>query len=366
MHINSLYIHVPFCHRKCAYCVFYSVPVARPEIIQRYLQRLDADLEYAATMCGPLDSIYIGGGTPSLLSIPQCQLLLNSIKHYFTIRAGCEFTFECNPGSLSPAKLETLKSFGVNRISLGVQSFNAEHRRTLGRECKDREIADALEMLAHAATPKLGIDLIYGIPGQSLEDWVADLRTACQKGVHHISAYSLTVDEQSQLARAGIEPTAPDLAVEMWDAAATELKEFGLERYEVSNYAQAGHACRHNLDIWHGKPYIGCGPAAASFDGSVRWAQPPDLNAWLRHEAPYIDELTSEKRAAEILAFGLRTVNGWDLPSFKARTGYDAMALRGQIIRQLCRQNLLECRDARLRPTSKGLLFADQVAVDLL
>ena len=366
MPINSLYIHVPFCCTKCGYCAFYSMPGCGPEQIDSYLNCLMQDLDKAARICGVLDSIYIGGGTPTVLDEQQLQILLGAIHQRFADSKNCEFTVECNPDSLTAEKLDVLCSHGVNRISLGIQSFSARLLQTLGRVTPDGSVRNALDALTTSGLRNFGIDLIYGIPGQSLDDWVNDIDRACSCGISHLSTYALTIEEQSRLAGADIELPDDDLVVEMWDATAETVGKYGLERYEVSNYAVPGRECRHNMDIWHGAAYSGCGPAAASFDGETRWTQPADLDAWQRHVPPEIDDLPPERRAAEILAFGLRTVRGWGCEEFRARTGRDLRSVRGDTIERLCGEGLLAWAGDRVYPTREGLLFADYVAAEIL
>ncbi|MFO7821342.1 MAG: radical SAM family heme chaperone HemW [Lentisphaeria bacterium] len=366
MAINSLYIHIPFCLTKCGYCAFYSVPGPESTLIDEYIQRLTKDFEDAAPYCGSLRSIYMGGGTPSLLSPAQSGTLLSLITDFFCLSDDCEFTVECNPESVSTEKLEVWRAAGINRLSMGVQSFDRKMRQQLGREVADATIRRALMLISEAGFPRLSLDLIYGIPGQSVESWRREVETACGSGVNHLSMYNLTIEEQSLLSAAGVAPVGDNIAVEMWDAAAETAAEYALERYEVSNFARPGAECRHNLDIWHGAEYIGCGPAAASFADGQRWTQPANLEAWLARATPAVDEISAEARATEIMAFGLRTVKGWARAEFQAKTGYDMMSLRGEEIRTLCSQGLLEIHNGQVTPTRQGLLFADHVAMELL
>ncbi len=363
---TSLYVHVPFCHGKCDYCIFYSVAGADMALRADYQRRLATEFATAASHCSPLNSVFIGGGTPTILTSRELEELLCAVRHHFKLTADCEFSVECNPESLTAEKASILAGQGVNRISLGVQSFSPRQRRTLGRRGDVRAIAKARKYLAASGIYNVGMDLIFGIPGQTLNDWCEDVRQACNLDIRHLSTYSLTVEEGSRLARRALRLPSEDLTVDMWEAAGAVASEFGLRRYEVSNLAERGYECRHNLEIWHGGTYIGCGPAAASFDGSRRWTNAADLAAWLAGAEPDYDDLPAVARACEILAFGLRTVTGWDGDEFQRRTGFTIEQLRSAEVEELRELQLLCWEGPHLRPTRRGLLFADLIAERLL
>ncbi len=359
---TSLYVHVPFCAGKCAYCAFYSMARFSVSAVRAYLDRVFAEFARWNEACAPLETVYIGGGTPTALSASGLAELLAGVRRSFRFRPGGEFTVECNPETLSDDKVAVLAEYGVNRVSLGVQSFFPALRRVLGRRGTPVDVVQAVERLRAARIDNLGGDLIYGIPGQSLDMWRTDLRRACELGVSHLSTYELTIEEGSRLARTGASPPPADAAVAFWETAAAVAADFGLVRYEVSNLARPGAECRHNMDVWCGGTLLGCGPAACSFDGETRYANPPNLHRWLRSSHREADVLALEGRAREILAFGLRTVGGWSLSRFRARTGFDPMALCADEIRGLAEDGLLIIEPDCLRPTDRGLLFADTVA----
>ncbi|MFA4945397.1 MAG: radical SAM family heme chaperone HemW [Lentisphaeria bacterium] len=366
----SLYVHVPFCRgRKCDYCAFYSLPGAGREMRRRYLERLAREFAESATAAEflPLRSVFLGGGTPSLLAPAEIRRLTGLVRKWFKLAPDCEFSTEANPESLTPARIEAFLAGGVNRFSLGVQSFSPTLRRRIGRRGGVERLPELVAELRRRGVRNLGFDLMYALPGQTLAQWREELRRACGLGPEHLSAYALTVEDETPLARRATPATADALAVAMWQAAATELAAGGLRRYEISNFARPGRECRHNLEIWHGATYLGCGPAACSFDGELRWSNPADLEAWLRPAIPRtLDPLPADRRAAEILAFGLRTVAGWELARFQAVSGFAALALRGEAIQRLVAQGLLKLTPRRLRPTRRGLLFHNLVAAELL
>lgn len=363
---TSLYIHVPFCRAKCGYCAFYSTVGGDENVRCAYLGRLATEFAESANHCAPLDSVFIGGGTPNILSAAELNMLLGSVSRHFTLAADCEFSMECNPEEVTREKCRTMIGGGVNRVSVGVQSFNPALRQVLGRRGNPDTVRRAIAMLHEAGFDNLGVDLIYGIPGQTADAWQADLDRLAPLGISHLSAYALTIEEGSRLASSGIDPVDDDCTAQMWEMTDECVAPMGLRRYEISNFARPGRECRHNLRIWHGGTYLGCGPAASSFDGRRRWTQAADLEAWLRRAQAEYDDLPPARRAAEILAFGMRTAAGWNLADFKARTGHDAEALRGPQIARLADLGLLEKRGQTIRPTRRGLLFADTIATELL
>lgn len=363
---EALYVHVPFCTAKCAYCAFYSVPGADAGLRRAYLARVGEELAAGAERCAPPASVYVGGGTPSALAPEELDRLLATLGRLVPPRPGAEFTVECNPDSLTREKAAVLAARGVNRVSLGVQSFQARLRRSIGRRGELDRLDGLLDALRAEGIDNLGMDLIYAMPGQTAEDWRDDLRRACAAGLKHLSTYELTIEEGSPLAGRALPPVPDELAVRMWHLAAEQAAAAGLCRYEVSNLARPGSECRHNRDVWHGGTYLGVGPAAASYDGEVRRANPPDLRAWLDGAPPEDDRLGPEQRAAEVLGLGLRTVEGWTRREFRRRTGLDFRRMRGEALEALAGDGLLTLTDDAVRPTERGLLFADLVARRLL
>jgi oxygen-independent coproporphyrinogen-3 oxidase len=363
---TSLYLHVPFCEAKCDYCAFYSVDDASPELRKAYAAGIDRDLRAALPLCGPMESVYVGGGTPSALPAAELDALLGLVRARLPLADGAECTVECNPNSLTTEKIDILALRGVNRVSLGVQSFDPRLRSVLGRRGSIEGLPDALASLREAGIRNVGLDLIYAIPGESAEDWDRDLEQALALTPGHVSTYELTVEPQTPLGRRA-PPAAPEeLAVEMWQTAGRVLGRAGIRRYEVSNLARPGSECRHNMDVWHGATYLGCGPAAAGFDGEVRRANPRSLSRWLAGAPPEEDRLPALKRAGELLGLGLRTVRGWGRDEFASRTGMDYAAIRADALQELAEQGFLEMDPASVRPTERGLLFADYVADRLL
>jgi oxygen-independent coproporphyrinogen-3 oxidase len=363
---TALYVHVPFCAAKCGYCAFYSLAQHGPQLRRAYAERLTQELAAWSPLCATLESVYVGGGTPSVLDAGELEALLRAVQEQCPVAAGAEFTVECNPESVDGEKAALMAGLGVNRVSLGVQSFHPHLRRVLKRLGDPERASAAFEALRTAGIANVGLDLIYAIPGESLDDWEADLRRACSLGTGHLSAYELTVEEGTRLAVEGTAAAAEDQAAQMWEEAARVAGEWGLELYEVSNLARSGCECRHNQHVWHGGTYLGCGPAAASFDGEERRTNPADLKAWLDGAPAALDRLGPRERAAEVLAVGLRTVRGWRCDEFCQATGQDLFDLAGGAIDELTAEGLLEAGAEGVRPTQRGLLFADYVARRLI
>jgi len=361
---RHLYCHVPFCRRKCAYCAFYSLPDPAPGTIARYLQRLAQSVMAAAADLPPLQTVYFGGGTPTSLAPAQLRELLNLLDRC-ALDPGAEISIECNPDTLDDHKAEILAS-RVNRVSLGVQSFFPNRRRQLGRHGLQGVNRAVQRLLAHGIA-NLNIDLIYGIPGQTLADWQKELDRALELPISHLSAYALTVEEGSFLARrSSLKPADESLLADLWEYTGERLAAAGLPRYEISNYARPGAECRHHLAVWLGQPYLGLGPAASSFDGRTRWSYPPDLDFWLTDDSRRPDRLSPQRRAREIFAFGLRTVQGWQSATFRQAAGDCHWQDWRDRLQPLIAAGLLEADDQLAACTRRGLLVWDEIAQAIL
>ncbi|MBO4344498.1 MAG: radical SAM family heme chaperone HemW, partial [Victivallales bacterium] len=323
---ESLYIHVPFCNGKCDYCAFYSEPLATPSEMHAYTERLCTELREHSGHCSPLSSVFVGGGTPSVLPQDEWRRIFETIHGCFRFEDGCEWTCEANPDSLTPSLVECWAENGVNRISLGVQAFQQDLRDRIGRRGSLSRLQELVAAIAASGIRRFNFDLIFNIPGQNMRQWRETLEMALAFNPEHISAYALTVEEGTRLAASC--PEMDDSAFcDFWEETDNILALKGLHRYEISNFAKQACECRHNLNVWHGMTYLGCGPAATSFDGTDRWTNVSSLSDWLAGAAPEFDRIPRERRAAEILAFGMRTVGGWWWNEFQVRTGFDAMSL---------------------------------------
>ncbi len=363
---TALYVHVPFCNGKCDYCAFYSEGCDWDDELQdMYLDSVLAEMTRHAKSCGTLDSVFVGGGTPTVLHDRAFQRLLQGIRERFDLSPQCEWTVECNPESLTEAKIDMMGEIGVTRASLGIQSFNQSCRKMLGRRGTLDGLEHKIRVLRHAGISHVNLDLIWNVPTQTLQMLEQDLNRALDFEPDHISAYALTVEEGTRLAERQIEAD-DDTFVEAWDLIEATLATRGLHRYEISNFATARGRCRHNDSIWHGAAYLGLGPAATSFDGVDRWTQPANLRQWIGGQDPEIDRIPPLDRAAEILAFGLRTVEGWNLVEFRNLTEVDPIQLRGQQLQKLQKAGLVELDKTTCKPTPQGLLFNDSIIMELI
>jgi oxygen-independent coproporphyrinogen-3 oxidase len=362
---QSLYVHVPFCRGKCSYCAFYSLGESSADERRAYLERLEQEMRQGAQNCAQLQSVFFGGGTPSAMTADELEQLAGLVKNCFSLAPDCEWSVEANPESMDEEKIALLAEHGVNRLSFGVQSFSPSLRRTIGRRGSPESVGEWLSVARQHGIQRCNLDFIYAIPGQTLADWEADLRQAVALAPTHVSTYALTIEEGTRLA-GQVNPASDDVFLEMWDAADAILGAVGFQRYEISNFALAGEECRHNVEVWQGGTYLGCGPSAVSFDGAGRSANPSDLTVWLNRAPPVRETLPEHEQAAEVLAFGMRRAAGWQWQDFQQRTGYDALQLRGDALAQLTKRGLLTSDALGARPTRQGMLFNDDVIMELL
>ena len=356
---RNLYIHVPFCRGKCDFCAFYSEPDGGPRM-RPWLDKIENELSALNGL--KLNTIYLGGGTPTLL---PAELLAELLESLHGLRSGAsEISIECNPESLTPEKAVLLGRY-VTRVSIGVQSFDPELRRRIGRRGDPAAIRPAFELLRRNGLENLSCDLICGLPGQSADAWENDLRQALTLPVKHLSAYSLTVEDGTALSRRFRADPDSDLRTAVMDRLTRRiLKAAGLKQYEISNYALPGFECRHNQNIWHGETYLGLGPAACSFDGRDRFTQTASVQKWLAGTGPELDSVTDDVRRAEMLIMGLRTVRGWKRGEFEAAAGIAPESLRPAAIDSLRRKGMMKKHGIVL--TRRGLDFWNDAALELL
>ena len=365
---RSLYIHVPFCHGgKCDYCAFYSRPDSTEAERRQYLGALEAECEKHAHECAPLRSVFLGGGTPGALPPSALERLLSIVRRHFTLLPDCEWTMEANPDSLTAEKLALAAEAGVNRLSLGVQAFDPDLRDRIGRRGSLANLEAVLAVARQCGIPGINLDLIWGIPGETIAQWRAELRRAIACAPDHLSCYRLTLELGTPLHRRLADNGTDDDFIAAWDATDELLGETGLARYEISNFARPGRRCRHNWEVWHGQTYLGCGPAAASFDGTDRRTNPPDLAAWLAGAPPALDQIPPAARARELLAFALRTCDGWTWSALADATGITRDdLLHDNAIQRVHAAGLLSIDDHGLRPTRQGLLCNDDLLAEVI
>lgn len=371
----GIYIHIPFCLRKCSYCDFYSLPVSTySHQINLYSECLVREIRH----CDPhtagtaIDSIYLGGGTPSLLEIRQLAAILDEIRQRFKLLANCEVTLEANPATLTPDKLKGMRSAGVNRISLGVQSFQNQDLKVLGRMHDEEQALSAVEMLRQEGFTNINLDLIYGIPGQTMERWMNNLVRAVQSAPAHLSLYLLQLEMATPLARAiqqgTYRPNEEEADVQMYLEAINYLNGQGFGHYEISNWSIPGYRCRHNLRYWEAREYIGFGAGAVSFMYGSRYMNKPDLTSYLESwssERPAavisLESMKGQEVVADALILGLRLCEGIDLRTFSSRFGAEALQPFNTAITRSVEDGLLKLENERLKLTKPGYMLSNIV-----
>ncbi len=362
--MRNLYIHVPFCAGKCDYCAFYSEPAPDAALIRRWLERILFQLEENAPRLEHAETVYFGGGTPSLLPDDALKRLFAAVRE--AVPSAVEVSIEANPFTVTPEKAAVLTSF-ANRVTLGIQSFDPALLNAIGR----RDHAgpgpeEAVRNLREAGLRNLGLDLMYALPGETPDLWRRDLERALELKPEHISAYSVTPEPGTPFARRVAGTREDDaLSEAMWEQAGVVLGAAGLPRYEISNYARPGFESRHNSNVWHGQTYLGLGPAACSFDGTDRWTQAAGLRAWLDGAPPEADRIPRRARLGEILMMGLRTVRGWTRREFEAAAGCGWDDFSAQL-NELAERGLVTLAADTVTPTERGLAFWNDVAETLV
>jgi oxygen-independent coproporphyrinogen III oxidase len=372
---RGIYLHVPFCFHKCHYCDFYSF-VDREGRTGEYLARLALDIGWTlARVDGAIDTVFVGGGTPTLLSADELRLFTREVRR-FPLAADAEWTVEANPETIDLEKARVLADAGVNRVSIGAQSFEPRHLKTLERWHDPVNVARAAGHLRDAGIVNFNIDLIFGIPGQTLAEWRSDLRRALEIGPEHLSCYGLTYEPNTamtkRLERGEFEPCDDGLEAEMYEATRDALAEAGFHQYEVSNYARPGRECRHNLVYWRNEPWWAIGPSASGYIGGHRFKVVPRLGDWLARRpdetAPIVDHEPPDARrnTSEALMLGLRLREG--ITEDLERRAVELEPARAVVIAEAIAAGLLE-RDptaARLRFTRRGMMLANETLEKLI
>jgi len=365
----ALYIHIPFCRRKCGYCSFVSY-AGREADMPAYIDSVKQEL--ASQSAGQrLVSIYLGGGTPSLLPPEQLRGLLSSVRSLFVVAARAEVSMEANPDSLDEQYLASALAWGINRLSVGVQSLDDRDLALLGRIHTAAQAADAVRLARRAGCGNLNLDLIYGVPGQSLDRWRRTLEKAAALGPEHLSLYPLTLDGDVPLRLAieqgALPPIDPDLAADQYELAEQLLESYGYQHYEISNWARAGCECRHNLVYWRNLPYLGVGAAAHSCVHGRRSANTADVDEYMAASArrPFVarsweEEIGPELELCETVILGLRLSEGISLQGLSTRFGVDPLERYGPQVNELVALGLLDHSGGSMRLTRRGRLLGNE------
>ncbi|OUL36754.1 coproporphyrinogen III oxidase [Nostoc sp. T09] len=377
---NSAYVHIPFCRRRCFYCDF-PISVVGDRLrgetsgtICQYVELLSQEISITPTFGQPLKTIFFGGGTPSLLSVDQLQQILSALEKRFGIVPGAEISMEMDPGTFDLAHIAGYRSLGVNRVSLGVQAFQAELLKVAGRSHSIADIFAAVELVRKVEIPKFSIDLISGLPHQSLEWWRDSLAKAVAISPTHISIYDLTIEPGTAFNRyyqPGDRPLPTDeTTVKMYQMAQQVLTGAGYEHYEISNYAQPGHQCQHNRVYWENRPYYGFGMGAASYVEGKRFTRPrktKEYYQWVKAGAVIDCEATpSNEILLETLMLGLRLAEGVSLPTLAVQFGQKKVEEIHKFLQPYLAKGWVEIFGDRLRLSDpQGFLFSNVVLAEL-
>ena len=373
----GLYLHIPFCKQACHYCDFhFSTSLGlKSQFVAALTKELELRRDYLPDPAAPLDTIYFGGGTPSLLTAAELAQIFAAIEANFQVAPQAEITLEANPDDLTADKLATLAASPVNRLSIGLQSFHEPHLRLMNRAHSAQESAQAVRRAQAAGFENISVDLIYGVPAPNHDIWLADLASLLALGVPHVSAYALTIEPDTAFGRRlqkGTFVAPPDeFVAQQFELLLRELRAHGYEQYEISNFCQPGRESRHNASYWRGVPYLGVGPSAHSFDGHSRQyavANNPQYVAAVleRGEVPATYEpLSPLDQANEYLLTTLRTSRGCDLAYLRDALGLNLLAERADYLASLEAQGMATLRGQVLQLTDAGKLLADHITLAL-
>lgn len=373
----GLYLHIPFCVRKCAYCDFLSAP-ADEAVREAYVQRLIQEMKVSS---GPyagfsVNTVFFGGGTPSILSAGQLARLLVAVHENFYLGPGAEITVECNPGTLSFEKAVALREGGANRLSLGLQSAKDSELKALGRIHTFREFLESFCLARRAGFANINVDLMSALPGQTPQSWEETLRTVSGLRPEHISAYSLIIEETTPFweryhsdeearSRGETPKNLPSEEEEraMYESTEAILSTYGYHRYEISNYARSGFECRHNIGCWTRENYLGLGIGAASLIENVRFSNTASLSEYLNQPFHTVNTevLSKEDRMEEFMFLGLRLIRGVSAADFHNQFGQAIEEVYGAVIREFTGKGLLQTEGNRIALTKKGLNLANTV-----
>lgn len=397
----GIYIHVPFCKSRCSYCDFATDVYRSNDSVERYVDALVAEISrfnrgrslienrksivtdsdksnwsgdrksQIADRKFPVDTLYFGGGTPSLLTAPQLSRIFEAVHSVFEVSGDAEVTLEMNPATVTPEKLAEFRSLGVNRASFGVQTFDDRALKLLARGHDANDARRTFEMLRGAGFDNVSLDLIAGLPGQTLADWERNLDEALALAPEHLSLYILEIHEGTPLAeqlRSGRRPRPDeDLAAEMYELMIEKTASNGLLQYEISNFARLGRESQHNTKYWRCDPVFGFGVSAHSFDGRARYSNERDTNRYVglieSRQSPIVDEaaLSGADRAAEAAFLGLRMTRGIDVKEHQRRFGIDLLAVYREEFKRFVDLELIEIGESGIRLTPKGMVFSNEV-----
>ncbi|KOO68825.1 radical SAM family heme chaperone HemW [Xylanibacter rarus] len=370
----GIYIHIPFCKSRCIYCGFYSTTLL--DLRKKYINAVCREMELRKNYIRePFSTIYLGGGTPSLLDEAELTKLFLYINNVYDVDRNAEITMECNPDDITPEFTNMLSRLPINRVSMGAQTFADSRLRLLHRRHNSDEVKHAVKLLRKAGIKNISIDLMFGFPDESLSQWKEDISAALALNVEHISAYSLMYEEDTPLWKmldtGKVKEIDEELSLTMFKELVCQLTDAGYEHYEISNFARPGYRSRHNSSYWHQVPYIGLGAAAHSFDLNSRQWNVADLKLYIEEINNGIipmerEELDNDTTFNDIITTALRTSDGIDLNAMETRLGKRYRNTLISAAGKHIEQGLLEIQHDRLRLTSEGIFISDMVMSDLM
>lgn len=370
----GLYIHIPFCKQACHYCDFHFS--TNRQLTLQLCEALSKELELQKDYLKeePLKTIYLGGGTPTLLTLKELEIIFDSISLHYKIDSDPEITIEANPDDLTPDKLSELRKLGVNRLSIGIQSFDPHVLKFLNRAHDAPAALNCVKLARDAGFQNLSIDLIYSIPGQDNEAWKQNLTQAIALSPEHVSSYSLSIEDKTafgQWHRSGkLKAMDEELAAQQFELLMEELDNVGYQHYEISNFSKPGFHSRHNSSYWEQKNYLGIGPSAHSYNGSTRQFNVRNNHQYLKsvqeHKIPFeLEILTPANKINEYIFTSLRTNRGCDLMKLTLEHGYDIETKNPNYLKNLLEHRLVDLDNHILRLTRAGKLLADTIASNL-
>ena len=371
----GIYFHIPFCRRRCTYCDFYTqvAPKLKPEFINSAIKELEVRKDYLEDEI--IDTVYFGGGTPSILSINDFERIFETINRYHTLSIDAEITFEANPDDLSIDYLKKIRQLPFNRISIGIQSFIDRDLIKINRRHTGIQAIEAVKKAQESGFSNISIDLIYGLPNQSMEEWCSNLTTALQLDVQHISIYGLTFEKGTKLWQERIQGVSMNLDDEimnkMYLKTLDEMSLHGFEAYEISNFSKPGYSSRHNSSYWKGQKYLGIGPSAHSYDGDSRqWniSNTEKYNHLIKSELPFfeIERLTLQSKYNDYIMVSIRTIEGIDLSKIEFEFGEEYKNYFLKSIQNHINNCLVKVKNNYYSLTTNGILITNTVLIDLM
>lgn len=368
----ELYVHLPFCIKKCAYCDFLSGPVSRAgqeSYVLALLREMQAVSEKEKR---EISTVFIGGGTPSVLDCQLMEMLLQGMQEHFCLAPDAEVTIEANPGTLTMEKLNLYRKYGINRISIGLQSVKDEELKMLGRIHTFSQFLESYEMARKAGFTNINVDLMFAIPGQSYSGWLENLRQAAALEPEHISAYSLIIEEGTPFAQRKLDLPDEDTEYRMYEDTAKVLESYGYHQYEISNYAKTGKACRHNIGYWQRKDYLGLGLGAASLVGNRRFSNTTDMKEYIAKSSEpqnirkEEEILSREDEMGEFMFLGLRMTEGISKAAFLDTFGISVENVYGEVLEKYKRQGMLLEENGRIFLSRVGIHVSNVIMADFL